>query len=131
MESDEPRIFQFADPGLQIPPVSWTVVPPSISDPDGLPSVLLASDTGTILTLTMQVLSYYGTLYLLVKGVTDQLLHTGPFKKMCLSPNGKVLACFSNAGVLWVVSSDFTKELTQFVTEKTSAPDQMAWCVGF
>jgi hypothetical protein len=50
-------------------------------------------------------------------GVQDQLISNGPFTKMSVSPNGKLLACFSETGVLWVVLSDFSKNVSQFDTK--------------
>lgn len=50
-------------------------------------------------------------------GVQDQLITNGPFTKMSVSPNGKLLACFSESGVLWVVLSDFSKNVSQFDTK--------------
>lgn len=47
---------------------------------------------------------------------------------MALSPNGKMLACFTENGILWVVSSDFGKEYSQFDTRSKVPPLQMVWC---
>ena len=39
----------------------------------------------------------------------NKLLKNGPFTAIAVSPNGKFLALFTKAGLLWVVSSDFLK----------------------
>jgi len=114
VESDEPRIFTLADPELQLPPTSWTVFPPNPNNPETPPTVLLATEQGTILAVS-------------ISAVHDQLLSNGPFTKMSMSPSGKVLACFSRSGNLWVTLSDFEKSLTDFSTNSQD-PLQLAWC---
>lgn len=47
---------------------------------------------------------------------------------MTLSPNGKMLACFTESGMLWVVSSDFSNNYSQFDTRSKVPPIQMVWC---
>eukprot|EP01105_Mastigella_eilhardi_P020596 TRINITY_DN4916_c0_g1_i1.p1 TRINITY_DN4916_c0_g1~~TRINITY_DN4916_c0_g1_i1.p1 ORF type:complete len:904 (+),score=217.69 TRINITY_DN4916_c0_g1_i1:217-2712(+) len=112
VESDEPRIFTLADPDLTIPPLSWIVLPPTTED---TPTVLAATDNGTILLVSLSE-------------VHDQLLSNGPFNRMCLSPSGKLLACFTCEGALWVTTSDFAKSLSTLPMKGKPAPAQMAWC---
>lgn len=104
-----------------------------------------------------------------------QLVPNGPFTKMSVSPNGKLLACFTDTGqsgsgvsehvyvcvyargcgwlmrkktqphaslvlffvddtpacatgVLCVMTSDFSKNLSSFDTKSKVAPDQLVWC---
>jgi len=45
-----------------------------------------------------------------------QLLDLGPFTKMVLSPNGALMACFNAAGTLYVLSTDFSQNLSKFAT---------------
>lgn len=47
---------------------------------------------------------------------------------MRVSPNGKLVACFNESGVLTVMTTDFSKNLSQFNTESKIPPDQMEWC---
>jgi vacuolar protein sorting-associated protein 16 len=51
----------------------------------------------------------------------------GPFTKMAVSPNGKFLALFTSEGKLWVVSTDFQKNLSEFATKSGIPPQQLAW----
>ncbi|CAG8840018.1 3202_t:CDS:2, partial [Cetraspora pellucida] len=58
-----------------------------------------------------------------VRESQDQFLQQGPFTKMDVSPNGKLLALFTNEGKLMVVSTDFSKNLSEFAT-KSQVPHQ-------
>ncbi|KAH3767787.1 vacuolar protein sorting-associated protein 16 [Pelomyxa schiedti] len=115
VESSEPRIFTLANPSEPLPPTSWTVFPPNTADPEQPPVVLLANEKGTIKEITLT-------------NVTDQLLNNGPFSRMCISPSGKLLACFTTSGNLWVVLANFSKQLTEFNTGNRESPHQLAWC---
>jgi len=46
---------------------------------------------------------------------------------MCVSMDGKLLGLFTDKGELWVISTDFQKNLSQYNTGSTVAPDQMVW----
>lgn len=46
---------------------------------------------------------------------------------MSVSPDGKYLALFTNDGRLWVVSTDFQKNLSEFATKSQVAPQQLVW----
>ncbi|KAF9940767.1 hypothetical protein BGZ65_006160 [Modicella reniformis] len=48
---------------------------------------------------------------------------------MSVSPNGKYLALFTSEGKLWVVSTDFQKNLLEFDTQSKLPPHQLAWSV--
>ena len=76
--------------------------------------VLLAVDK-TVLTIDLA-------------GVTDHKLAAGPVKAMTVCPNGKMLACFTADGVVWVLTTDFAKNLSEFPTKSHVAPSQLAWC---
>ncbi|KAH3746297.1 vacuolar protein sorting-associated protein 16 [Pelomyxa schiedti] len=115
VESIEPRIFTLANPNETQPPTSWTVFPPTSADPDQPPVVLLANEKGTIKEISLM-------------NVTDQLLSNGPFTKMCISPSGKLLACFTTSGNLWVVLANFSKQLTECNTGTRNSPKQLTWC---
>nr|CAG8648885.1 189_t:CDS:10 [Entrophospora candida] len=103
----EPRPKLMADPGI------WTVIQPQYSLSRHV-EVLLATGA-TILTVD-------------AKEAQDQLLQKGPFTKMAVSPNGKYLALFTADGKLWVVSTDFQKNLTEFSTKSQVSPQQLVWC---
>ena len=100
--------------GLTDPPHSWVVIDSDHSQSQS-PEVLAAIDNGSVLNI-----SYNST--------KDLGISQGPFTKMAVSPNGKLLACFTRDGILWVVSSDFSKNLSQFDTQSKVDPDQMVWC---
>ncbi|PKK73317.1 vacuolar protein sorting-associated protein 16 [Rhizophagus irregularis] len=110
---EEPRPHLMADPGLNEPPHSWTVIPPQYTLSRHV-EVLLATGS-TILTVD-------------TKESQDQLLQQGPFTKMAVSPNGKFLALFTSDGKLWVVSTDFQKNLSEFATKSQVPPQQLIWC---
>jgi hypothetical protein len=59
-----------------------------------------------------------------------QFLQDGPFTKMAVSPNGKCLALFTTEGKLWVVSTDFRKNLSEFGTKSKIPPQQLVWLVS-
>ncbi|RHZ79068.1 hypothetical protein Glove_152g21 [Diversispora epigaea] len=110
-EEIRPRLM--ADPGLNEPPHSWAVIPPQYTLSRHV-EVLLATGS-TILTVD-------------AKEAQDQLLQQGPFTKMAVSPNGIFLALFTSDGKLWVVSTDFQKNLSEFATKSQVPPQQLVWC---
>ncbi|KAI8601749.1 Vps16, N-terminal region-domain-containing protein [Dissophora ornata] len=110
---DEPQIQQLANPGINGPPHSWTVVPPKFTLSRHV-EVLLAVNS-TILVVDKD-------------GAKDQLLQQGPFSKMSVSPDGRFLALFTADGKVWVVSTDFEKNLSEFPTQSHLPPNQLVWC---
>ncbi|ORX75377.1 hypothetical protein K493DRAFT_247355 [Basidiobolus meristosporus CBS 931.73] len=110
---DEPRPRTLADPGLNEPPHSWAIIPPSYT-----------------LSRHVEVLLATGTTILVVDATDaqDQRLQQGPFTRMGVSPNGKLLALYNADGRLWVVSSDFQKSLSDFATQSKVPPVQVVWC---
>ena len=61
----------------------------------------------------------------------DQRLSRGPFTHMTPSPNGKSLALLTVSGMLWVVSTDFQRNLAEFDSTSTGAEGpvrQVEWC---
>ena len=60
----------------------------------------------------------------------DQRLSRGPFTHIAPSPNGKSLALLTMSGVLWVVSTDFQRNLAEFdSTIGAEGPvKQVEWC---
>lgn len=110
---EEPRPRLMADPKLDDPPHSWTLIPPQYTLSRHV-EVLLATGS-TILTVD-------------VIETQNQFLQQGPFTKMDVSPNGKFLALFTNEGKLMVVSTDFQKNLSEFPTKAQDPPQQLVWC---
>jgi vacuolar protein sorting-associated protein 16 len=109
-----PRLVKLADCGLDEPPTSWCVMEPRFTL-SGTVEVLVATRSGTILVVDAD-------------GVEDQLLSSGPFTRLAVAPTGKILACFSASGKLIVVTSDFSKTLSEFDTQSKVAPEQLVWC---
>ncbi|RCI02191.1 hypothetical protein CU098_008663 [Rhizopus stolonifer] len=109
----EPQPKPLADIRLDEPPQSWTVVPPQFT-----------------LSRHVEVLIATGQTILVVDGneATDQHLTQGPFTKMVVSPNGKFLALFTADGKLWVVSTDFQKNISEYSTKSKIPPQQLVWC---
>lgn len=63
--------------------------------------------------------------------VVDQRLSRGPFTHMTPSPNGKSLALLTMSGTLWVVSTDFQRNLAEFDSTSAGAEGpvrQVEWC---
>ena len=62
----------------------------------------------------------------------DQRLSRGPFTHVSPSPNGKSLALLTFNGVLWVVSTDFQRNLAEFDTSTVVGAEgpvrQVEWC---
>ncbi|KAI9491794.1 Vps16, C-terminal region-domain-containing protein [Zychaea mexicana] len=109
----EPRPKLMAETGLDTEPHSWTVIPPQYT-----------------LSRHVEVLIATGSTILVVdsKETVDQRLQQGPFTKMAVSPNGKFLALFTGDGKLWVVSTDFQKNLSEYATKSKIPPQQLVWC---
>lgn len=110
------RPLALANPGISEPPHSWAVIPPDQSISRHV-EVLLSVDA-TILTVDNLE-------------STDQRVARGPFLHVSPSPNGKFLALLTFSGLLWVVSSDFQRELVVLDTSTMGAEgrvNQVEWC---
>ena len=114
-EEPNPRVM--ASPPLKKEPTAWEVIAPRFTN-NGHPEVLVAApqeDNGTIFVCDYD------------KSV-DQKLDNGPFTCMAVSSNGTFLACFTLKGKLWLVSTDFSQNATEFDTKCSRPPTQMVWC---
>lgn len=103
-------------PGLTSPPHAWTIIPPEQST-SGHVEILISGE-GTILTLD-------------ALERIDQRISKGPFTHILLSPNGRFLALVTAAGLLWVVSSDFARSLSEVEISslgESGMPDAAEWC---
>jgi hypothetical protein len=98
---------------LESLPTCMAIIQPDLAASKGL-EVLLAVGK-TIFTVDMA-------------GVQDQRLTAGPLRCMSVCPNGKMLACFTHDGFLWVITTDFSKNLSEFPTKSQVAPHQLVWC---
>ncbi|KAI9486646.1 MAG: Vps16, C-terminal region-domain-containing protein [Benjaminiella poitrasii] len=110
---EEPQPKPMAELKLEEPLHSWTVIPPQFT-----------------LSRHVEVLIATGNTILVVDSteVIDQHLNQGPFTKLVVSPNGKFLALFTSDGRLWVVSTDFQKNLSEYATKSKIPPQQLVWC---
>ena len=89
-------------------PTSWAVVPPNVSQ-SGRTTVLIAQGP-TLLSLTRSTAGPSS----IDTACQDMRLSRGPFHVIRPSPNGKLLALMTTDLVLWVVSSDFSRSLSEF-----------------
>eukprot|EP01125_Pyxidicula_operculata_P016115 TRINITY_DN5519_c0_g1_i1.p1 TRINITY_DN5519_c0_g1~~TRINITY_DN5519_c0_g1_i1.p1 ORF type:complete len:971 (-),score=174.24 TRINITY_DN5519_c0_g1_i1:202-3114(-) len=115
---DSPYTIKLKSPGplLSQPPLSWCVIKPQFSKTQEI-EVLLALQSGQVLCVSES-------------GVQELVTNNkGPFLQMALSPNGRLLACFTKTGHVWVGKvKDFTQDLTLFETKQQIPPQQLAWC---
>lgn len=98
---------------IDSPPTCMAIIPPDLAASKGL-EVLLAVGK-TVFTVDMA-------------GVHDQKLTAGPLRCMSVCPNGKMLACFTHDGFVWVITTDFSKNLSEFPTKSQVPPHQLVWC---
>lgn len=108
----DPRPQRLADAvgvGLTSPPTSMVV----LANEDKC-EVLLATAQGSIIVVD-------------AAQAQDQLLASGPFARMSLSPSGALLAAFNDDGTLHLMSTDFKSCLSKFSTGSKLAPLQMVW----
>lgn len=105
--------------GLSEPPHSWTVIPPDQT---------ISRHVEVLLSADCTVFSVDGV------ECADQRISRGPFTQLAASPNGKSLALMMFTGVLWVVSTDFQRNLAEYDTAQAASlgveghPTQVAWC---
>ncbi|KAJ7569267.1 hypothetical protein O6H91_01G069300 [Diphasiastrum complanatum] len=108
-----PQPLKLADPNLEEPPHCFAVIEPQFTLSGHLEVLLAVGDS---------------VLMVDADSVQDQAVSIGPVQKMAVSPNGNFLACFTHDGRLLVVSTDFSKNLSEFNTESALPPDQLLWC---
>ncbi|KAG2008272.1 vacuolar protein sorting 16 isoform 1 [Coprinopsis cinerea AmutBmut pab1-1] len=111
------RPLTLANPGMTEPPHAWSIIPPDLNISRHV-EVLLSVDQ-TIYTVDN------------LESI-DQRIARGPFTHISPSPNGKFLALLTFNGTLWVVSSDFHRNITEFetshVVEGEGPIRQLEWC---
>ncbi|KAK4687137.1 vacuolar protein sorting-associated protein 16, partial [Tremellales sp. Uapishka_1] len=116
------RVGALAGSGLNEPPNCWAVIPPDHST-SGHVEVLVSTGQ-TIYTLDA------------LENI-DQRISRGPFTHVLPSPNGRFLALLTVTGLLWVVSSDFSRNLSEvdisslggeMEGEGGGIPEWAEWC---
>lgn len=118
----EPRPKVLKASGLACEPESWIVIPPHLSGSKHV-EVLMSSLDSLVLIDSSFILEQ--VLFLIFK---FQKIDGHPFKKMALSPNGSLIALFSESGTVYVYTIDFQKCLASIHTNKTLVPLEMKWC---
>ena len=109
----EPRPKVLKSSGLTCEPECWIVIPPHLS----------GSKHVEVLMSSIDSIMFIDSSFIL-----DQKIEGHPFKKMALSPNGSLIALFSDTGTLYVFTIDFQKCLASIDTNKTLVPFEMEWC---
>ncbi|KAI0266050.1 vacuolar assembling/sorting protein VPS16 [Gloeopeniophorella convolvens] len=106
-----------ANASLSEPPTVWTLIPPDLTISRHV-EVLLSVETSILSVDNLEAV--------------DQRLSRGPFTHMAPSPNGKSLALLMATGTLWVVSTDFQRNLAEFDTTAVAGAEgavrQVEWC---
>ncbi len=97
---EEPNPVMYSNTGMKDAPASWCVIDGHFTV-SGSAEIIVSVGSGTMLVVDSE-------------RATDMKLTNGPFSKMTVSPTGKMLAAFSQAGFVWVVSTDFSQNLCEF-----------------
>ena len=133
-------VIQLPDPRLATPPTAMAVLEkpenaassstsnttplaPATAEPTGSAAALAASCPSVLLATTSRTI-----LHIDPYECQDQLLTSGPFLRLSASPNGKFVAAFSASGNLLVMSSDFSRHLSELSTHSNEPPRHLAWC---
>jgi vacuolar protein sorting-associated protein 16 len=102
---------------LHEPPHAWAVIPPDLNISRHV-EVLLSVDSTIYAVDNLESV--------------DQRLSRGPFTHVSPSPNGKSLALLTFSGQLWVVSTDFQRDMADFDTNNVIGAEgqvrQVEWC---
>ena len=109
---NEPRPKVLATP----PPdevISWTVISPAYT----------LSQSVEVLLSIGQTINVVDT-----SDSEDRMLQNGPFRHICVSPNGRYVALFTDDGKVWVISSDFQEKLSEYDSRVKVKPKDMQWC---
>ncbi|KAI5807059.1 Vps16, N-terminal region-domain-containing protein [Geopyxis carbonaria] len=115
---DEPRPRLLADPMPHIEENtihSWALIPPAYT-----------------LSRHVEVLLSTGQTIIVVdpSEAQDQVLQSGPFTHISVSPNGRYVALYTVEGKLWVIKADFQDKLSEYDSGMGSVmlPRQVEWC---
>ncbi|KAB8343224.1 hypothetical protein FH972_022814 [Carpinus fangiana] len=93
--------------------MSWSIVPPAYSLSRSVEVLLAIGQTINVVD---------------VNDSEDRMLQNGPFRHICVSPNGKFVALYTEDAKVWVISSDFQDKLSEYDTKVKSVPKDMQWC---
>jgi hypothetical protein len=100
---------------------------PKLTDIPSVPTCMAIIEPQFTQSKALEVLIAVDKTILLVDmtSVQDQKLSAGPLRKMTVCPNGKMLACFTHDGFVWVITTDFSKNLSEFPTKSQVPPHQV------
>ena len=114
-------VSQYADPRPKLLAASpenetvysWSLIPPAYT-----------------LSRSVEVLLAVGrTIYVIDSADADNRgLENGPFRHVCVSPNGKYIALYTDDGKVWVVTSDFQSKLSEYDSKAKTVPKDVQWC---
>lgn len=113
-------VTQYVDPRpklLAIPPEatvhSWSLIPPTYTMSRSV-EVLLAMEQ---------------TIYVVdASEAEDRILQNGPFRHVSVSPNGQLVALYTEDGKVWVISSDFQDKAGEYDSKARTVPKDVQWC---
>ncbi|KAJ1920612.1 Vacuolar protein [Mycoemilia scoparia] len=108
----EPKPHSLAECNLDEAPSSWAIIPPHLT-----------------LSHHVEVLLSVNSTILIVDSISvqDQFLNQGPFSKIAISPNGRLVALCTSFGLIQVVSSNFEKSFSES-TPMDIPPNDAVWC---
>lgn len=92
---------------------SWALIPPAYTLSRSV-EVLLAIDQ------TIHVVD--------AQESEDRLLDIGPFTHIGVSPNGRFVALYTEAGKAYVITSDFQNRLSEHNSKAKALPKDVQWC---
>jgi len=92
---------------------SWTGIPPAYTLSRSV-EVLLAIDQ------TIHVVDATES--------EDRLLDIGPFTHISVSPNGRFVALYTEAGKAYVITSDFQTRYSEHDSKSKTLPKDVRWC---
>jgi len=92
---------------------SWTLIPPAYT-----------------LSRSVEVLLSIGETIHVVDSAEseDRQLDIGPFTHLCVSPNGKFVALYTEEGKAFVITSDFQNRLSEHNSKSKTPPKDLQWC---
>ncbi|EHY53179.1 Vacuolar protein sorting-associated protein 16 [Exophiala dermatitidis] len=109
---DEPRPRLLAQPP-EGEVHSWSLIPPAYT---------LSRSVEVLLALNKTIYVVDAT------DAEDRGLSDGPFKHVCVSPNGRFAALFTEDGKVWVVGSDFQNKYSEYDSKAKTTPTHVYWC---
>ncbi|KAJ1801027.1 Vacuolar protein [Coemansia sp. RSA 2399] len=112
----EPKPRLVADAQLVEPPCSWAVVAPHLT---------LSHHVEVLVATGRTVVSIDAA------GAQDQLLDQGPYTRISVSPNGRLVALCSSSSSssrVQVASMDFQRSFSEYERTPPENPSDVAWC---